>query len=86
MMCFCLTFFSAGESQRIEDDLSVILELLTLNQSLFVSTQTRLAVAYQAVGTWESVCPSLLWQCSLGDFSRTSWRPGPNTGNGKVLR
>lgn len=45
MMCFCLTFFSAGESQRIEDDLSVILELLTLNQSLFVSTQTRLAVA-----------------------------------------
>ena len=34
MMCFCLTFFSVGESQRIEDDLSVILELLTLNQSL----------------------------------------------------
>lgn len=45
MMCFCPTFFSVGESQRIEDDLSVILELLTLNQSLFVSTQTRLAVA-----------------------------------------
>lgn len=33
-MCFCITFFPARESQRLEGDLSEIPELLTLNQNV----------------------------------------------------
>lgn len=44
-MCFCITFLTVRERQRIENDLSEMLQLLALNQSILASPETRLAVA-----------------------------------------